>query len=208
MPQSVARAARTSSRAARRAGRTAAITPAAAPTATMITIGTGGTANTPKPLLGGDRPRERPAEEDPEPDSGRCAEQRDEQRLPAHGRAQLAARLADRSEQAEFPGPLVHRERERVGDAHDGDQDRQGEQTVDQPEQGLDLADDGVDVLRPGLSGRRPELLADESTVAAAVASSTPSAIAISTARSPSKPADRLTSATSTRMSPAMSVSV
>ena len=49
-------------------------------------------------------------------------------------RADLAAGHADRPQQPELTGPLVHRQGQRVGDADEGDDHGQGQQAVDQVE--------------------------------------------------------------------------
>ena len=54
-------------------------------------------------------------------------------------RAQLAPAHADRTQQPELARPLVDRERERVGDADEGDDHRQEEHHVDQAQELVDL---------------------------------------------------------------------
>ena len=63
----------------------------------------------------------------------------DQQRLPPDRPAELAAVHADGPQQPELPGPLVHRQRQRVGDADQGDDHGQGQQAVDQVEHLVDL---------------------------------------------------------------------
>ena len=62
----------------------------------------------------------------------RRAEQGDQHRLPPDRPAQLAAVHADGPQQPELTGPLVHRQRQGVGDADEGDDHGQGQQAVDQ----------------------------------------------------------------------------
>ena len=71
-------------------------------------------------------PDQAPAEEHAEAEAADRAEDGDDHRLPPHRRPQLGAGLADRPEQAELTGALVDRQRQRVGDAHQGDQRRPG----------------------------------------------------------------------------------
>ena len=87
----------------------------------------------------------------PSSDAADRAEQGHRGRLAPHHRPQLAPGLAHRPQQAQLPGPLVDRQGQRVGDAHQGDDDRQHQQPVDDVEQLVDLAGDGVDVLVLGL---------------------------------------------------------
>ena len=55
-------------------------------------------------------------------------------------------RLADRPQEPELPRPLVDRQRQRVADAHHGDQDGDAEQAVDHVQHLVDLVADRVDV--------------------------------------------------------------
>ena len=66
------------------------------------------------------------------------------------------AGLADGSQQPELPGALVDRQRQRVGDAHQGDQDGEAEHAVDDEQHLVDLRPEAVDVLRSGLRVRVP----------------------------------------------------
>src|SRR5207237_990707 len=72
-------------------------------------------------------------------------------RLPAEHGPHLPAGLAHRPEQAELPRPLVDRQGQRVGDAHQGDEDRQGQQHVDDAEHHVDPLGGRLDVAGPVL---------------------------------------------------------
>src|SRR5438270_10054953 len=79
-----------------------------------------------------------PAEEHAEADAAERAEGGDQERLaPQHG-ADLTAGLAHGPEQPELPPSLVDRQRQGVGDPHEGDQDGQHQQHVDDAEQHVD----------------------------------------------------------------------
>ena len=144
----VAMASSTLRRAARRAGPRAARTPARAARPTMTVSCRPGTTNvvTPSspsalvmpqaPPTARTKPRAVPSSE-MSTDSQRIA------------RAHLAAGHAHRPEQAELTGPLVHRQRQGVGDADQGDDHGEGEQAVDQVEHHVDLRRDGL--LEAGL---------------------------------------------------------
>ena len=66
------------------------------------------------------------------------AERGDHHRLAPDHRPHLRPGLAHRPQQAELAGPLVDRQRQRVGDAHQGDDDRQRQQGVDDGQQHVD----------------------------------------------------------------------
>ena len=140
-------ASNTSSLAARLAGRRAARMPASAPSADDDGESCGRERERVEPLLLADRPDHGPAGEGAEADAAEGAEHGDDHRLPPHHRADATPRLADRPQQAELTGALVHRERDRVADAHDGDQDRDREQAVDEGQRLVDLPVDRVEVL-------------------------------------------------------------
>ena len=111
-----------------------------APTTSTPTSWPTGAVNVPKPSCAADAAWARPQPRNtPRPEAADGAEHRDEHRLPPHHRPQLRPGLADGPQQAELPGPLVHRQRQRVGDAHEGDEDRQHQQHVDEAEQLVDL---------------------------------------------------------------------
>ena len=154
--QSVATASRMSSRAARRAGRIGG-----------DDAGDGGEdehdgerrhrgLEDAEALLGVDRPHQAPAEERADGEPADRAEDGDDHRLPPHGGAQLAAALADGAQQPELTGALVDRQRQRVADAHHGDQHGDGEQPVDHGQHRVDLAARPSPCTRRGSGDRAP----------------------------------------------------
>ena len=139
----------------RRAGRTAARIPATPPAAATSSNRPAGAENTsrgrsPEKLRVSPQPDEH-AHRDP----AERTEAGDDHRLPPHGRPQLRPRETDRSQQAELTRSLPERQRQRVGDAHEGDEDREGEEHVDDREQRVDLRAHAVEVLRLVLHLRR-----------------------------------------------------
>ena len=149
---SVAMARSTSRRAARRAGRRPARAPAARPTRATTTSCSGrhreGEGAVARAVGGLD---EHPAEEGAEGESARRAERGDQDGLPADHGAQLRPGLSDGPQQTEFAGALVDREGQRVGDAEQCDEHREGEQRVDQGQHHVDAAGRGLRVLVAGL---------------------------------------------------------
>ena len=127
----------------------------------MTASGVTGRANDAEALLGGQRPHQAPAEERAEGDAADRAEHGDDHRLPAQRRAQLRPGLADRPQQPELPRPFVDRQRQRVADAHQGDQHGDAEQSVDDEQHLVDLAADAAEVLVPGLRVGGVEALGD-----------------------------------------------
>ena len=130
--------------AARRAGRRAASTPAAEPSTAMTTSGTVGTANVPSSdtVMNSTQPSTATEHE-----AERGAEGREDHRLESQHRPDLPPGLTDRTQQAELGPSLVDRERERVRDAEQRDDDRQGEHHVDDVEQEVEAAGRRVGVL-------------------------------------------------------------
>ena len=87
------------------------------------------------------------------------AEQGHHQRLAAHHRR--SCRRLCPAGAAQLAGALVDRQRQRVGDAHEGDHDGHDQQHVDDGQHLVDLAGDGVDVLLAVLHVGRPEPVGD-----------------------------------------------
>ena len=100
------------------------------------------------------RPHHGPAQERPEDHSARRPEHRDDHRLPADHAAGLRPGLPQRAQQPQLTGPLVDRQRQRVGHAHQRDDDGQRQHHVDQPEDGVHPAGRAGQVLRPVLHAR------------------------------------------------------
>ena len=106
----------------------------------MTASGATGRANDAEALLRGQCPHQAPAEERAEGEAADRAEHGHDHRLPAQRRAQLRPGLADGPQQPELPRPLVDRQRQRVADAHQGDQHGDAEQAVDHEQHLVDLA--------------------------------------------------------------------
>ena len=81
----------------------------------------------------------RPTEEHPDGDAHEGAEEGDDHRLPADHPAGLESGHPHGAKQPDLPGPLDDRQRQRVGDAEDGDDDGQEQQADYQAEQLVDL---------------------------------------------------------------------
>ena len=116
-------AARTGRRAARRAGRTAATTPARAPSPSSTQQRPDREGEGAEALVGVGGSDQPPADERPDAQPADGAEQRNHDRLAPHDASQLATVEADRPEEPELPGALVDRQRQRAGDAEQGDDD-------------------------------------------------------------------------------------
>ena len=133
-PYSYCSASSTFSRAARRAGKIAARIPA------RIAAITNTTSVPDRDREGGvfdrlpDHQREHDADGDPE----RGADQGGDDALVADHAAHLAAGHADRAQHAELAGALEDGQHERVDDPEEADDDRQGEQHVEEVEQRVD----------------------------------------------------------------------
>ena len=100
----------------------------AAPSTAMTASRTTGTVTAPRRRRGEQDPAEHGAQRQPD----QRAERGDDHRLQAQYRPGLATGLAHRPQQADLAAPLVDRQRQRVGDAEQGDDDGQGEQDVDE----------------------------------------------------------------------------
>ena len=116
-------AARTSIRPARRAGITAATTPAAAATI-AIAARIADRQHEGEPLVGEQR-RDDAGQRQPRRDAEPGADERGEDALPAHHPPHLAPGHAGRAQQADLPRALDDRQRERVDDAEQADDDGQ-----------------------------------------------------------------------------------
>ena len=115
----------------------------------------------PEALRHADRLHHRPAQEGPQAEPADGAEQGHHQRLAAHHPAQLPPALSHGPEQPQLAGPLVDRQRQRVGDAHEGDHDGHDQQHIDDGQDLVDLAGNRVDVLLAVLHVGRPEPVGD-----------------------------------------------
>ena len=121
------------SRAARRAGKIAAMIPTTiAATAKMISCVTGRVKSM-KSIAGHQQGPER----DPEQDSEDAADRRRDDALVSDHAPNLTARHADGAQHADLPGPLEHREHERVHDPEEADENREREQDVEDVEHGV-----------------------------------------------------------------------
>ena len=85
------------------------------------------------------RRRQRDAQSGPDDDADDGAEQRDDHRLGADHRPDLAALHPDRAEQADLARALEHRQHQRVDDSDQRDEHGQREQHVHEPELLVDL---------------------------------------------------------------------
>ena len=144
---SLAMAASTSSLAARRAGQVAATRPSTADrtrNTTRLDVGTTVSVSLSERHQGN-------AHAGPDDDADDGPEDGQDHRLRADHGPHLAPFHAHGPQQADLAGALEHREHQRVDDAHQGDDDGQGEQGVDQAEQLVDAGDLGLFELGPGL---------------------------------------------------------